>query len=83
MYIKELGMYIDYLNKEINNTPAEEVNERKLKYFNSFKNNLLEGIEYYRTLLPKLENTSNWKSELETYLATVNLIGIPLLVSAN
>ena len=54
MYIKELGMYIDYLNKEINNTPAEEVNERKLKYFNSFKNNLLEGIEYYRTLLPKL-----------------------------
>lgn len=83
MYIKELGMYIDYLNKEINNTPSEEVNERKLKYFHSFKDNLLSGIEYYKTVLPKLKDNTNWKSELETYLAKVNLIEIPVLVSAN
>jgi len=83
MYIKELGMYIDYLNKEINNTPAEEVNERKLKYFNSFKNNLLEGIEYYKTMLPKLADKTNWKLELEMYLAKVHLIEIPELVSVN
>lgn len=83
MYVKELGMYIDYLNKEINNTEPEAINERKLKYFNSFKANLLSGIEYYKTMLPKLGDKTNWKSELETYLAKVQLIEIPVLVSAN
>ncbi len=83
MYVKELGMYIDYLNKEINNTEPEAINERKLKYFNSFKANLLSGIEYYKTMLPKLGDKTNWKSELETYLAKVQLIEIPVLVPAN
>lgn len=83
MYVKELGMYIDYLNKEINNTEPEAINERKLKYFNSFKDNLLSGIEYYKTMLPKLGDKTNWKSELETNLAKVQLIEIPVLVSAN
>ncbi|MGE0561260.1 MAG: hypothetical protein AB7O47_05550 [Flavobacteriales bacterium] len=83
MYIKELGMYIDYLNKEINNTEPEAINERKLKYFNSFKDNLLSGIEYYKTMLPKLDDKTNWKLELEMYLAKVHLIEIPVLVSAN
>lgn len=83
MYIKELGMYIDYLNKEINTCDEEAINERKIKYFNSFKNNLLEGIAYYKTLLPKLADKTNWKSELEMYLAKVNLIEIPVLVNQN
>jgi len=83
MYIKELGMYIDYLNKELNNCAPEDINERKVKYFNSFKENLLSGIEYYRTLLPLLNDKTQWKSELETYLAKVNLIQLPVLVTSN
>lgn len=83
MYIKELGMYIDYLNKELNNCAPEDINERKVKYFTSFKDNLLSGIEYYRTLLPKLNDNTQWKSELETYWAKVNLIQLPVLVASN
>lgn len=83
MYIKELGMYIDYLIKELNNCVPEDVNERKIKYFATFKENLLSGIEYYKTLLPKLKDNTQWKSELETYCAKVNLIQLPVLVTSN
>ncbi|MBV6484421.1 MAG: hypothetical protein KFKLKKLM_00925 [Flavobacteriales bacterium] len=83
MYIKELGMYIDYLIKELNNCAPEDVNERKIKYFATFKENLLSGIEYYKTLLPKLKDNTQWKSELETYCAKVNLIQLPVLVTSN
>lgn len=83
MYIKELGMYIDYLNKELVNTAVEEINERKIKYFKTFKDNLLDGISYYKTLLPILADNTHWISELETYLAEVNLIQIPVLVNQN
>jgi hypothetical protein len=49
MFIKELGMYVDYLKKDITQSLGT-MNEQKIKYFTEFRNNLLEGIEYYRKL---------------------------------
>jgi hypothetical protein len=57
MFIKELGMYVDYLKKDINKS-LESMNEQKIKYFTEFKNNLFEGIEYYRKLFPKMMEES-------------------------
>jgi hypothetical protein len=57
MFIKELGMYVDYLKKDIT-TSLESMNEHKVKYFTEFKNNLLEGIEYYRKLFPQMTEES-------------------------
>lgn len=53
MFINELKMYIDYLKKEIdkNIKPAPA---KKMQYFDSFKANLAEGINYYKALIPKL-----------------------------
>jgi len=53
MFIKELGMYVDYLNKDITKS-LESMNEQKIKYFTEFKNNLFDGIEYYRKLFPQM-----------------------------
>jgi hypothetical protein len=52
-----LGMYVDYLKKDINKS-FESMNEQKIKYFTEFKNNLLDGIEYYRKLFPQMTNES-------------------------
>ena len=49
MFIKELGMYIDYLNNEIEES-VETLNAKKVKYFAGFKANLNSGIEYYENL---------------------------------
>ncbi len=57
MFIKELGMYVDYLKKDITKS-LESMNEQKIKYFTEFKNNLLDGIEYYRKLFPQMMEES-------------------------
>jgi hypothetical protein len=57
MFIKELGMYVDYLKKDITRS-LESMNDQKIKYFTEFKNNLLEGIEYYRKLFPQMMEES-------------------------
>jgi len=57
MFIKELGMYVDYLKKDINKSLGI-MNEQKIKYFTEFKNNLLDGIEYYRKLFPQMTEES-------------------------
>ena len=57
MFIKELVMYVDYLKKDINKS-LESMNEHKVKYFTEFKNNLFDGIEYYRKLFPQMVEES-------------------------
>lgn len=83
MYIKELAMYVDYLKKEIKECLIEEINERKIKYFTTFKENLLSGIEYYRISLKELNDNTNWISELDMYQEKVNDIQLPVLVAIN
>jgi hypothetical protein len=49
MFLKELGLYIDYLKKKV--TEAMEKNDdTQLKYFRTFQQNLEAGITYYKEL---------------------------------
>ncbi len=53
MFIKELKMYIEYFMKEVQKClPA--MSEKQRQYFIEFKDNMLEGIEYYRSLFPRM-----------------------------
>lgn len=54
-FIKELKMYIDYLKEEVEKN-MDTLTEKQTKYFSSFKSNLLQGIEYYKQLIPKMAN---------------------------
>lgn len=49
MFIKEIVMYIDYLKNKISKT-QKPFTDKQIKYFDTFKNNLMNGIEYYREL---------------------------------
>jgi len=49
MFMKELKMYVDYLKNEIQNL-TDDITDGKIKKWNLFKKNILEGIEYYETL---------------------------------
>ena len=72
MFIKELGMYVDYLKKDISKS-CESLNEQKIKYFTEFKNNLLEGIEYYRKLFPQMvEETLEYRTKTLNELENCN-----------
>lgn len=50
MFIAELHLYIDYLKEQLEEGMSTEQFSKKKKYFNSFHQNLREGINYYRLL---------------------------------
>lgn len=54
MFINELNLYVDYLKNEIDKC-AQILNQKQEKFFNSFRTNLLNGINYYKTLAPGLK----------------------------
>lgn len=51
MFINEAQLYVDYLQKQLKKN-IEILNDKRTKYLESFRNNLLKGLEYYNTLTP-------------------------------
>ena len=81
MFVKELKMYLDYLNNEINRI-SDEITAAQIKKWQTFKNNLLAGIEYYQELFasdtsfPNIQNLLYfYKTELlETKIPEMELV---------
>jgi len=57
MFVKELKLYIDYLIKEIQKL-GSDISEKDKKYWSEFRNNLLQGIEYYMKFFPQMMEES-------------------------
>lgn len=57
LFVNELKMYIDFLEKEIKEN-IEFLTAKKIKYFHSFKDNLINGISYYKRLIHELKQTN-------------------------
>lgn len=55
MFINELNLYMDYLRKDIE-TNLQTLTDKKLKYFTKFKEQLQNGIQYYKELIPGITN---------------------------
>jgi hypothetical protein len=82
LFVKELKMYLDYLKNEIT-AVTEEITLGQIKKWNSFKNNLLLGIEYYEDLFsttPFFESTKKEiLSQFNSYKLELFEIEIPEL----
>ena len=83
VFVKELKMYVAYLKNEISDYNTE-ISAGQIKKWNSFKNNLIEGINYYQDLF---SNTDFFKDErakiqkqIEEHQLELNKIEIPTLV---
>lgn len=51
-FMRELKMYADYLFKAAKKT--KETDEKQVNYLTEFRNNMLDGIEYYLSLFPSI-----------------------------
>ncbi len=70
MFIQELKMYVDYLKKEIKKH-AVEPTEKQIAYFEEFKTNLMDGMQYYTSLFPQMvEETEEYRQQALDELAT-------------
>jgi hypothetical protein len=68
IFVNELQLYFDYLKKEIEDQ-FNVITEKKLTHFQTFKNNLLRGIDYYEELIPKIkQNNSDLKNNVRQQL---------------
>lgn len=64
MFIKELGLYIDYLQKDLQ-SHLKDLSDKKQKQLIKFKEQLQHGIDYYRSLCDKVsENASEFMQTL-------------------
>ncbi|MCH7819857.1 MAG: hypothetical protein IIB40_09915 [Candidatus Marinimicrobia bacterium] len=75
MFIKELSLYVEYIRKEAEQY-SFELSNRTPKYFREFKENIKEGIEYYRTLVEEFieEQRERFLSELDALSAEFDAI---------
>ncbi len=60
MFIKELGLYVDYLSKEIENYPAG-LAVNSAAFLEGMRENLFKGIDYYQTLSSQFVEESRQK----------------------
>ncbi len=82
MFINELNLYMDYLKKDIE-TNLQTLTDKKLKYFTKFKEQLQNGIQYYKELIPVITNqTEAYRlkmmeelQEIEAKLAGLRIAG--------
>jgi hypothetical protein len=90
LFINELRLYIDYLKNEIGKKLGS-LSTNEHRYLTTFRRNLQEGIEYYRSLVPKMAKETEryraimWRQlrelELELEMQVIPLPGIPCLVT--
>lgn len=73
MFVKELSLYIDYLQKKIDER-VDFVTAQKEEFFNTFRTNLIDGINYYKKMIPEiLEETDKIKEKIQQDLEALEL----------
>ncbi len=66
MFLKELSMYLDIFNEKVESFIKNQEDAKELKQLQSFKQNLVDGIGYYKSLFA--EKKKEVVKELETML---------------
>ncbi|SKB68776.1 hypothetical protein [Dyadobacter psychrophilus] len=63
MFINELNLYMTHYLKDVE-VNAKAFTEKKEKYLNKFREQLLDGIAYYKALIPKLNQSISYQNEM-------------------
>jgi hypothetical protein len=68
LFINELRLYVDYMKNEIQKR-IDTWNIKEEKYFSTFKTNLQDGIDHYKSLIPKLlEESEHYRETMRNEL---------------
>ena len=57
LFINELNLYVEYVKKDLN-AQLDDLNTKKTKYYEKFTEQLQNGINYYRNIIPELKQTT-------------------------
>ena len=76
MFLKELGMYLDIFKERMEEFLKNPENQKEIKNLKSFQINLIDGINYYKTLFA--EKKKEVINDLEGMLQKYSVINIEL-----
>jgi hypothetical protein len=77
VFNNELLIYVDYLNKMIQDEPSP-IDKKRVNYLTTFKTNLLKGISYYEEKCEQFEtHVEQFKKDLEELKIKLQNILIP------
>lgn len=87
LFVNELELYVDYFLNEIN-MYIENISLKQTRYFATFKENLLKGVEYYRNIIPEMKLFSetaldSFGRDLERLEAAIRNIPVPIPVNVD
>ncbi|MDI1354493.1 MAG: hypothetical protein PSX36_06230 [bacterium] len=68
VFVNELKLYVDYLKTEVENS-IKSATQKQVNYFNSFRTNLLNGIDYYHSILPSLTVLNDFADQMSEQLS--------------
>lgn len=82
MFINELRLYTDYLKKAIMKK-LDSFTAKEEKYFSEFTANMLDGIAYYKSLIPKLsEEAEQYREQMRGELLKLEEELLDLMIPA-
>lgn len=70
-FVKELMLYVDYISNKFSET-TDPLSDKQNKYFKTFQDNLLTGIEYYKNLFS--EESAYFTKIAAEVLSELNII---------
>ena len=71
LFVKELGLYIDYLQKKMDEN-GSEFSAKNEEFYNLFSANLLEGISYYKKMISDiLEESETTREKIKDGIAAL------------
>jgi len=80
MFINELRLYVDHFRKEISKQ-IEAFGAREQKNLRTFKANLLDGVAYYKALVPRLvEETDRYREKMRNELLVLETELLEIMV---
>ena len=73
LFVNELELYVEYIKKEIKKQ-ATTIQQKQINFFEKFQKNLLNGIEYYNELIPKMkQETKEYLERFKTDLSELEI----------
>lgn len=82
MFIKELMLYVQHFKGQVDKLFPADLNTKRLRYLKSFKDHLLEGVDYYKSffanknLIPRTLQ-HNFNEQLTRLESEIRLLKIP------
>ena len=79
VFVREAELYVEFVQSELDRF-ALDLSARKPKYFEEFRANLLEGLDFYRDLADELDLGDGFKARIAELRADAEQIAVPALV---